>query len=63
LLITLFSSVLALPSASALELVSDTVLLSSESSHELVSVEFEEGSATTARFFKTILLDLSLSSR
>jgi hypothetical protein len=43
-------SALALPSVSALELVSDTVLLSSESSHELVSVELDEGSATAARF-------------
>jgi hypothetical protein len=48
---TVFSSVLALPSATALELVSDTMLLSSESSPELVSVEFEERSATAARFF------------
>ena len=52
----LLESVLALPSASALELVSDTVLLSSESSHELVSVELEERSATAARFFKSIFL-------
>jgi hypothetical protein len=47
-------SVLDLPSVPALELVSDTVLLSSESSHELVSVELEERSASTARFLKTI---------
>jgi hypothetical protein len=47
-------SVLALPSVPALEFVSDTVLLSSESSPELVSVELEERSASAVRFLKTI---------
>jgi hypothetical protein len=54
-------SALALPSVSALELVSDAVLLSSESSHELVSVELEERLASAARFLKTIFLDLLLA--
>ena len=46
---------------SALELVFDAVLLSSESPHELVSVELEEKLAFAARFFKTIFLDLLLA--
>jgi hypothetical protein len=54
--VTVFSSVLALPSATALELVSDTVLLLSESSHELVSVEFEERLVTAARFLKVLFI-------